>query len=100
MNTKLYVDNLAATLTESELIDLFSTYGNVMSVRVAIDQTSHRPRGFGFVTMVTSEGAQAAVRGLNGKAISGGVLAVSEAWPDEERTSRQRRPRRGPGFLF
>jgi RNA recognition motif-containing protein len=85
MNTKVYVDNLAAATTESELKNLFSAHGNVVDVNIAVDRASHKPRGFGFVTMVTPEGARAAIRALNGKEIGTNNLIVSEAWLHEER---------------
>ena len=86
MNTKVYVDNLAAATTENDLIKLFSPYGNVAEVNIAVERVGHKPRGFGFVTLVTSEGARAAIQALNGKAIGTCTLTVSEAWPHEERT--------------
>ena len=91
MNTKVYVDNLAAATTEGDLRDLFSPYGNVAEVNVPIDRTNGRPRGFGFVTMATPEGARSAIRALNGKAIGTCTLAVSEARPREQRTASPRR---------
>jgi len=85
MNTKVYVDNLAGAVTEKELTDLFSPYGNVVRVNIPVDRDNHKPRGYGFVTMVTSQGARAAIGALNGKATASGSLIVSEAWPNEER---------------
>ena len=66
-------------------MNLFSVYGNVADVNIAVDRANHKPRGFGFVTMVTPEGARAAIQALNGKAIGTGALIVSEALPNEER---------------
>ena len=103
MNTKIYVDNLAEATQERELVDLFSAFGNVVSVNIVVDRTSNKPRGFGYVTMVTPEGALAAVQGLNGKAIGANTLRVSEAWPDQERARlpiRRQSPRSRPGHLF
>jgi RNA recognition motif-containing protein len=91
MNTKLYVDNLTAATTESDLRDLFSPHGNVEEVNVPTDRTSGRSRGFGFVTMATPEGARPAIQALNGKAIGTCTLTVSEAWPHEQRTAPPRR---------
>ncbi|MGD0252712.1 MAG: RNA-binding protein [Verrucomicrobiota bacterium] len=85
MNTKVYIDNLAAVTTERDLMDLFSPYGNVAQVNVPLDRTNGRLRGFGFVTMATSEGARAAIRALHGKEIGTHNLIVSEAWLHEER---------------
>jgi RNA recognition motif-containing protein len=101
MTTKVYVDNLASTTTENELIDLFSPYGNVAEVNIAVDRTNHTPRGFGFVTMATPEGARAAIKALNGIAIGTGSLTVTEAWPAEERAPNGRRnPRRRASTLY
>jgi RNA recognition motif-containing protein len=103
MNTKLYVDNLTPATTEHDLRDLFSAYGKVAATRLPPNSTNGRPRGFGFVTMVTVEGAQAAIRGLNGKAVGAGALTVSEAWPQEESgdpPSAGRTPIRSVSCLF
>ncbi len=93
MNTKLYVDNLAATTTYSDLVDLFAVHGNVAEVRLPVDPANGRPRGFGFVTMVTPEGARAAARALHGKEIGTHNLIVSEAWLHEERDGSSREGR-------
>jgi cold-inducible RNA-binding protein len=84
MNTKIYFNNLAATVTERELMDLFSVYGNVVDIHIAVDRTNPEPRGHGFVTMITPEGARAAIQSLGGKALGTGVLTLSEATPDKE----------------
>jgi RNA recognition motif-containing protein len=85
MNEKIYVDNLADLITESDLLKLFSPYGNVAEVNIPIDRANHRSRGFGFVTMVTSEGARAAIQALNGKAIGTRTLTASTTWPHEQK---------------
>jgi RNA recognition motif-containing protein len=103
MNTKVYVDNLAATTTETELVELFSPFGNVANANIAVDRSNQKPRGFGFVTMITPEGAQAAIEALNGKMLGTSTLTVSEAWPDEDRPGSMNgrpSPRRQPSHLF
>jgi len=85
MNTKLYVGNLAFSMTEQELQTLFSAHGPVNEVHVPMDRESGRPRGFAFVTMSTPEAAQAAILALNGKEIASRALTVNEARPREER---------------
>jgi RNA recognition motif-containing protein len=103
MNTNIYVDNLAAGTTETALTDLFSTYGNVVGVKIVVDRTRPEPSAFGFVTMVTPEGARAAVQALNGMAIGAHALAASEAWPAEVRSSSgkgRRDPHRRTSKLF
>lgn len=103
MSTKVYIDNLAAATTESDVTNLFSAYGNVADINIAVDCENPKPRGFGFVTMVTPEGARAAIDALNGKEIGTYVLTVRDAWPPEERAGSptgRRSPRRRASNLF
>lgn len=86
MNTKLYVGNLSYQITENELQDLFSAHGPVTEVAIMQDRATGRARGFGFVTMSTPEGAQAAIQALNGKEVQGRAMTVNEARPREERS--------------
>jgi RNA recognition motif-containing protein len=86
MSTKLFVGNLPHSLTENDLQDLFAQHGPVTEVNLMQDRATGRPRGFGFVTMATPEGAQAATKALNGKDVEGRALTVNEARPREERS--------------
>jgi cold-inducible RNA-binding protein len=85
MSTKLYVGNLSYNTTQEQLQDIFGAHGPVTSVDLVMDKFSGRPRGFGFVTMGTQEGATAAIAALNGKDVDGRALTVNEARPREER---------------
>ncbi|HAM70178.1 MAG TPA: RNA-binding protein [Verrucomicrobiales bacterium] len=85
MSTKLFVGNLSFNATENDLQDLFAAHGPVESVDLIMDKFSGRPRGFGFVTMQTKEGAEAAIAALHGKPYEGRNLTVNEARPREER---------------
>lgn len=95
MNTRVYVENLLPATTESELMELFSRYGNVVGANIAVDQASRRSRGCGLVTMVTSEGAQAAIQALNGSAMGSNILTVSTT-PLHQEADRPDGPRRSP----
>ncbi len=85
MGTKLYVGNLSFRTTGDELRDLFSQAGEVESASVIEDRETGRSRGFGFVEMVTSEGATAAIEQFNGKDFGGRNLTVNEARPKSDR---------------
>jgi cold-inducible RNA-binding protein len=87
MSTKLYVGNLSYNITENNLQDIFSKHGPVTEVNLLQDRMTGKPRGFGFVTMATEEGAQAAIAALNGQDLDGRALTVNEARPREERPS-------------
>ena len=96
MNTKLYVGNLSYDSTENDLQDLFAQHGPVTEVNLMMDRTTGRPRGFGFVTMATKEGADAATQALNGSDVGGRALTVNEARPREERAGGGGGGGRGP----
>jgi RNA recognition motif-containing protein len=83
MNTKVYFDNLPATVTEKELMELFSAHGNVVDVHILVDRTGHEARNYGFVTMITPEGARAAIQSIGGRAFGAGTLVLSEVSPIE-----------------
>lgn len=85
MNNKLYVGNLAYSIRDEDLQDLFAAYGQVQSAKVMMDRDSGRSKGFGFVEMDTAEEAQAAIQGLNEQSVGGRNLAVNIARPREER---------------
>jgi len=85
MSTKLYVGNLPFDTTENDLQDMFAAVAPVAEVNLIVDRMTNRSRGFGFVTMATPEGAQAAIAALAGKNIGGRNLTVNEARPKEDR---------------
>ena len=79
MSTNLYVGNLTFNTNSGDLKQLFAEYGEVTRAQVIEDRDSGRSRGFGFVEMSTSEGAKAAIEGLNGRNIDGRDLTVNVA---------------------
>ncbi|HVO08873.1 MAG TPA: RNA-binding protein [Burkholderiaceae bacterium] len=83
MGNRLYVGNLAYSMTDDSLQQRFGEFGTVVSAKVMIDRDSGRSKGFGFVEMGTSDEAQAAIRGLNGQSIDGRDIVVNEARPRE-----------------
>jgi RNA recognition motif-containing protein len=83
MNNRLYVGNLSFRTDSAALRATFEQYGAVSDVHLVTDRESGQPRGFGFVTMGTSEAAQAAISGMNGQELDGRTLRVNEA---EERS--------------
>lgn len=97
---KLYVGSLPYTTTEEELHEIFSPYGEILSVRIISDRMTGRSKGFGFVEMAIGEEADKAVQDLNGASLKGRTLIVNEARPEEKRESRgprndgEYRPRR------
>ncbi len=100
---RLYVGNLSFTTTEIDLQDAFERFGSVTDVKIMMDPSSGRSRGFGFVTMGSAQEGTAAIAGLEGQDLDGRNLTVNEARPREERgagggrPSFGNRPNRGGG---
>ena len=84
MGKKLYVGNLAYSVTSSELEQLFGQHGSVQSAQVIEDRETGRSKGFGFVEMGSDQDAQAAISALNGQQHNGRPLTVNEAKPRED----------------
>ena len=87
MGKKIYVGNLAYTVTDGSLEQMFAAHGSVQSAQVIMDRETSRSKGFGFVEMDNQSEAQAAIAALNGKEVDGRTLTVNEAKPREERSS-------------
>lgn len=87
MATKLYVGNLSYDVSDSDLQNLFSPHGSVISAQVVMDRDTGRSKGFGFVELNSSGEADAAISALNGKDHGGRALKVNEAKPKESRGS-------------
>lgn len=89
MGKKLYVGSLSYNTSEDGLKAAFSKAGEVASVSIILDRMTGQSKGFGFVEMVTDEGAQAAIAMFNGQDLDGRKLVVNEARPKEERPRNQ-----------
>ena len=79
---KLYVGNLKYSVSNDQLRELFSSYGEVANVNVI------EGKGFGFVEMSNDAEAQAAIRALNQKPLDGRDLTINVAKARSERPSR------------
>jgi RNA recognition motif-containing protein len=87
---KIYVGNLAYSVTDEQLQTAFEAFGEVSSATVISDKFSGQSKGFGFVEMPDSAAAQKATQSLNGTPISGRNVKVNEAKPREDRPQRPR----------
>jgi RNA recognition motif-containing protein len=90
MGKKLYVGSIPFNATEESLRDLFTSIGEVESVKIITDADTGRSKGFGFVEMSSAEDAKKAIEQLNGTKFMERSLTVNEARPQQ--------PREGRGF--
>jgi RNA recognition motif-containing protein len=85
----MFVGNLPNEVTEQEVKDLFSQYGTVRGISLAMEVFSGKCRGFGFVDMEGHE-ARAAIAGLNGSSFKDRMLKVNEERPKPKGRGRGR----------
>ncbi|MFN7811929.1 MAG: RNA recognition motif domain-containing protein [Planctomycetia bacterium] len=83
MGKKLYVGNLAYSVTSEALEQMFLEFGTVISAQVIQDRETGRSKGFGFVEMQTDDAAARAIDGMHEKDMGGRALTVNEAKPRE-----------------
>lgn len=91
MGKKIYVGNLAFSVSDELLNSTFAQFGAVDSAKIIMDRETGRSKGFGFVEMSSDSEADQAIEKLNGQDLNGRNMNVSEARPQEDR------PRGGGG---
>jgi RNA recognition motif-containing protein len=85
MSKKLFVGGLPYSVSSSQLEEIFSKFGKVISCDVINDRYSGQSKGFGFVEMQKDEEADEAIKKLNDTQLEGRRIAVNVARPREDR---------------
>jgi len=74
----IYVRNLSREVTEEDLQQVFSRFGNIDSVKVVKDSESGISAGFGFVSMPDHSQALTAINALKGHELKGKTLHFND----------------------
>ncbi|KAK4477027.1 hypothetical protein RD792_016229 [Penstemon davidsonii] len=74
--TSLYAGDLDANVTDSQLYDLFSQIGDVVSVRVCRDLASRRSLGYGYVNYANPQDAERALEELSFTPLNGKPIRI------------------------
>lgn len=61
----VFIKNLDPTIDNKALHDTFSAFGNILSCKIALDETG-QSKGYGFVHYDTEEAATTAIQKVNG----------------------------------
>jgi len=79
----IYVGNLSLEMTEDELRQEFTAFGEVISVTIMNDKYigSGQLRGYGYVEMASKSEGATAIANLEGKKLRDRVVNVVEALP-------------------
>ncbi|MHC1738187.1 MAG: RNA recognition motif domain-containing protein [Ignavibacteriaceae bacterium] len=84
---KLYIGNLSKQVTEADLNEVFSPYGNIASTSIIKDRDTQESKGFGFIEFNDNTEGAKAMKELNSKEIKGREIVVNEARPKTDRPS-------------
>jgi len=80
----IYVKSFPPETTDESLRDMFAEFGEIQSCCVSVDSEG-KSKGFGFVCFHNPSDAEAAVKAMHGKDVSGRQLYVNRAQRKEER---------------
>ena len=94
MAKRLFVGGLSFSTTSSQLEDIFSKIGKVISCEVIKDRDTGQSKGFGFIEMENDKEAGEAIEKLNDTELEGKKIVVNVAKP---RVERPRFDNRGGG---
>ncbi|MEA3500282.1 MAG: RNA-binding protein [Candidatus Marinimicrobia bacterium] len=85
----IYVGNLSYDVTEEELKQLFTEFGEVTKATLIMDRETRRSKGFGFIEMKEEAEAEKAMEELDGASIKDRPIKVNKARPRKERPKRK-----------
>ncbi|AYL94893.1 RNA recognition motif domain-containing protein [Mucilaginibacter celer] len=86
---KLFIVGFPRDMEEIELVELFSAYGTVNTVRIITDKDSGISKGYGFLEMLDEAGAQRAIDAMNGATIDDREISVRIAEQKHQPLARQ-----------
>jgi CxxC-x17-CxxC domain-containing protein len=85
---KLFVASLSYDVTEDELREVFSTYGNLKDLHIAVDKETGKSKGFAFVTFSNPKEGKKAISELKNKELNGRKMSVQESNRDSKRNNK------------
>lgn len=87
----IYVGQLPYNVSENELRELFSEFGEIASLNLITDKFSGRSKGFGFIDMPNNSEADKAIKALNKSMFHGREIKVNQAQERRKKSSFRKR---------
>lgn len=76
---KIFVANVDYSITENQIKEMFSRFGDVKAVKLVTDNQTQRSRGYGFVEMPLKLEAYNAIENLDGRMVKERTITVKKA---------------------
>jgi polyadenylate-binding protein len=80
----IFMKNLDKSIDNKAMFDTFSAFGNILSCKVATDETGNS-KGYGFVHFETEDAANQAIQKVNGMLLNGKKVFVGKFIPRKQR---------------
>ncbi|GJQ13493.1 hypothetical protein GpartN1_g5284.t1 [Galdieria partita] len=94
-DNRVFVGGLPWSVSEEDLRETFSKYGEVVDARVVVERETGRSRGFGFVSYAEGSSVEECIAALDGQDMQGRTIRVNKAMSREQREGGGDFPRRG-----
>jgi len=94
---KLFVSGFPLDMDEIELVKLFSSHGDVKTIKLVRDKKTRVCKGYGFIEMADRASAENAVKELNGEPMGDRKLTVNIREEDPDAPVAAAPPARRPG---
>jgi RNA recognition motif-containing protein len=87
---KLFIGGLPTAITEMEIVQMVGPYATVSTIKIVRDKISKKSKGYAFLEVSDSYGAEAAIEALDGTSIGDRMLTLNIV--TEEQASRKAAP--------
>eukprot|EP00927_Polykrikos_kofoidii_P027607 TRINITY_DN24221_c0_g1_i1.p1 TRINITY_DN24221_c0_g1~~TRINITY_DN24221_c0_g1_i1.p1 ORF type:complete len:203 (-),score=41.11 TRINITY_DN24221_c0_g1_i1:53-583(-) len=76
---KIFIGNLAFSLTQEAVAKLFRPFGTVVGVKLVEDRGTGKKKGFGFITFESADAVERAIAQMDGAIVAGRPMTVKSA---------------------
>lgn len=83
----IFIKNLDPAIDNKDLFETFSTFGKILSAKIATDDYGNS-KGYGFVHFESTEAAESAIENVNGMLLNDRKVFVSRHIPKQDRQSK------------